>query len=587
MGEELLPFTVYDVENKQTLKVDPMRTGGQQPFIGVNTETGVETPIEPPFFIHYDMETRKRYVLDLQKVGAAGGKFKFKDPESGEEVVADITQRVDPLSGLPLFGDYQNPDREFIATIKDGQIYVVKDPVTGDIEIINNNGQPVLEYSTVYDPETNTTNILDEQGESVLVLDGKQLIQLNLPEDTLEEIERKDLLKGGLLVDKRPKLRTGQKREARDEFGEPYDEESSSENMEYSEDGEMVDENEELLYDKDGNVIGIKKEPTSHDGIDLYDFDREREKAGSGIIRDPSLGQMGQLHIQVNPNTGSFTIVDKEGNKVNLPSGSRFETDPVTGNMRLVNENGEPIDMMQTLGETPVKQEDQQADTSLDVGAKPSLSKKNLLFGDQLPQREKTEEEKYFESLKSDDAYSILEEMKKMDDVSRSAYLKCLSEAIELQKKFIECSMKVKIEQERKFIVDVMKEKKTRQNQYIRNILQRNVNNYDRHEVEKEIFDKLDRENEYLFDKLEEKITNENTLVNEAMLKEFEKCRESIVRKTNTNCYKRCRRILIKQLGVKLGEEIKNVKQELCAELSRERNEIQHIVETFYTNKSY
>ncbi|KAI5747340.1 hypothetical protein M8J77_013685 [Diaphorina citri] len=589
--EELLPFPIVFLETGQTLRVEPLRTGGQQPFLMIDPDTNLEKLIEPPYFVHYELTNRKRYVLNMRKF--VGGKFKFKDPETKEEIIVDITKRVDPLSGLPLYGDYENPERQFVETLRDGELYIVKDPDTGGIQVLDVTGQPALDYHSQYDPDTNTTSIVDEQGDILTTLEGNYPIQLALPGDLLEEL------------------------------------------MSGEEEGDEIE-------DKDGKLTDKQERPEDKSLLPVDRQGRDTQADATDMLNEVTSQLVPRLtgyHMEPDPASATIRLVDQHGNPVQLPPGYRIELDS-SGAMQLINEHGDRVDLTtlgdsylaECMGNIPsgyglardpntghivlvtrsghVVQYPETGDIDLTESQRriihPDLwpSSSNIsqlpdsskafdtvdtdqrppglkLFGDS-DTKPKPEEETYFEQLKTEEGWSILNEMKHVEPATRKKLLTHLIEAIEFEKEFVNCAMSAKLDEERKFTESFMKDKELRQSQFIADLLQRHQHSYDQHEVEVEVVYKLNRENEYIFDKLNEKIKRENLALSQALETELRTNRTRIIAQTNRACYQKCKRILYKYFAEKLAQEIKHVREEFCIRLTNERNAILRDIAQYY-----
>lgn len=474
--EELLPFPIYNLETKTNLTVDPARTGGQQPLLMIHPETKVETTVQPPYFVHYEMTNRMRYLLDLRKF--VDGKLKFKDPETNEDILVDINKRVDPLSGEPLYGDYENPERVFVETINNGEAYIVKDPITEEIQVLKFNGEPAVDYRTHYDLFTNNTSILDDQGLVVAELEGLHKI-LNAEDENETEAEEMEL---GEITFDTSAFRTRQmKREG---------------------DGGTVDQ-----Y---GRPIGTGLEQY-HGGVEqdlgLALSDRFNYQA---TLQSPV-----ENHIRTDPFTGAKTFVDSTGQAI-ASERYRLEMDPILGTLRIVDQNGTPVDMStfseqdaaDILAQLPdgyhLSQDIDRNQIELvspsghilqfDPATNervPTENQRRIVYSDEKmnqsllrrsPDRPRTltggtdkranvvgdhrrnpEEEKYFEAMKMEETWMILGEANDMPKEKAKLFLRNLIETIECEKDFINSAMKSKLKEERTYIEGLLKEKEARQ----------------------------------------------------------------------------------------------------------------------------
>lgn len=431
---DLKPFPVLDLDTRETLTVLPEKTAGRPPFTFADPKTKVEKTIGPPKFIHFDLASGKRYLLDLTKF--KDGEFTFKDPETGEGIAVDITQRRDPLTGH--LQDARGSKKIYVGQYKNGEVYILKDPETDEIEVLNCDGRLADNYHAGYDNTTDVTTIVDDNGDLLTTLDGKHPIA-TLP-DYAEDLAN-----------------TGQ--------------------------------------DMDGNARAL-------------DY----------------------------PEFGDILTYDESGH-VNVDQAAKAKQVRFTGDKGPMS----PKTRAKPLGLSP-------------PGYPPNETKLN--------------QEMYFENLKLEEGYVILNQVRKMDSSTKANVLDALIQVIEFEKDFVNYALSAKIREERFFIQNHLKAKEVRQNRFIINLL---TPDYNKNEIKEKVVRQLNKENELIFQKLNGKIAMENNLLIESIKKEMSDNRDTLVKKSNKKCYQSLKRIIYRYLSEKLEQEVKQIKQEVAFNLARER----------------
>ncbi|KAI5710073.1 hypothetical protein M8J75_005476 [Diaphorina citri] len=595
--KDMKVFSIVNVDTGRTLIVDPKKTQGRQPFLALDPVTNKEEPISPPLMIHYDAETGKRYLLDVNKFEE--GKLEFKDPQTQEKLIADLTKRVDPLTGKPLHGGEDGVT--FVGQIKNGEMYIVKSNETGQLQILDHNGNPVdvtsQGYHTLYDAEANTTTLLDEKDEALITLPGNvQVEQL----DDGEENETEDM------------------EETNKKFKVVQDPDTGKIKI-VNEKGEVVEASpnqyfvfqdpitgKPVLLDSSGQPVPnmpkfkLAKDPVTGKTIlvsmggqplagtaglpaDMILEDAtpsdEVHIAGIGRYRmeNPMTGDLEvvpRIHLIRDPVTGQPLFLDSKDQMV--PAKKLYEVvDPVSGNTLYFDRNGRQVLLDAPCTPQSPMTENKEGDglealltRSTRPLARPSLPLLPLSAPHSVEEgttkEEKTEQEKYFDDLEYEEARNIV-----------------LMDVIELNRDLIKCTLKKKMDAEKTYMFGLIEEKEQRQAQFVRDQMRSHAGDYGKTQVQAIVLRKLDRENELLLYKLDARITAENKVIMDVVKENVIKDSRKIIKYTNIPCYRNFKRIVYKELMKNLEKEIEDVKTEACRLISNEKDTILDEINNF------
>ncbi|KAL1453069.1 hypothetical protein WDU94_007244 [Cyamophila willieti] len=180
-------FKAFDLESGKTVTMVIEGIDSPTPFI-IDTANKEKKSLDPPRFVHYAPSNRKRYAVDLKKFQK--GILMFKDPETEEEIVIDLTKRYDPLTGRSLKTGLDN--EIYLGQFKNGEVYILKDGTTQDIQVVRFDGRLALNYFSNYDSATRTTKIVNSRGHLLTILEGELRIKRRESQVGGKKVERNE-----------------------------------------------------------------------------------------------------------------------------------------------------------------------------------------------------------------------------------------------------------------------------------------------------------------------------------------------------------------------------------------------------------